>query len=49
MKNCRLKKVHFKNDGDYIHGFILIAKAKMMEFYSLKRNDDGKAEANEWI
>jgi len=45
VKNCRLKRNHVKDtDGTYFYGFVIMAKTKMHEFYSL----DSRT-ANEWM
>ena len=45
MKNCRLKRIHFKDDtGKYMWGFLLMAKGSMIEFYT--QNED---ICNEWV
>ena len=45
MKNCRLKKVNFKDVfGNRMHGFVLMSKDKTFEFYSVSQS-----ETTEWI
>ena len=48
IKNCRLKKVKFKNndaEGLRFYGFILMAKGEMHEFYF--KNDE--KERDSWV
>ena len=36
MDNCRLKKVQFKDaQNRYLWGFVLMARSKIVEFYTL--------------
>ena len=45
ITNCRLKRNNFKDTCENrMYGFILMAKGKRLEFYSVC-----EAETNEWI